>query len=429
MAISYYFFDAKLIDGAYDRTYSSGDFARYLDGLVGSGVFPNPSDCLQVRPGTGMQIIVGAGKGWIEGHKLENDADYPIAIDAADVTLNRIDRVVFYVDMTNREMGIKVKKGTASSNPTAPGIERTQILKEYSLATVRVNRQVTSISESAITDTRLDSSVCGMVQGLIQQVSTTTLYNQWYTAFAEAMEDNQNDFDTWFANVKDTLSTSTLIRTYRHRVELNAAAKTATIGIAQYVKELDILEVFVNGFRLDSTEYTISEDGKTVTFTSQLDAGAVIEFVIYKTVDGSDAETAVGQIASLQTDVSELDTNFTNMQNYFRSPTKLYDGTTAATDSSGTVAYASIPTLSTYDIIIVRCQMGASTRTEDKIFFAGTGAGTLSQFLSAYANATYNGLATITCDTNNNRVGIACTYLAGWTVGSVAIKQVYGIRL
>lgn len=429
MAISYYFFDAQLVSGAYDRTYSAGDFASYLNKLVGNGVFPNPSTSMQVSAGTGFQVVVGAGEGWIDGHKIVNDADMILTVDQADVTLDRIDRVIMYCDMVNREMGIKIKKGTNASKPTAPALTRTQNLKEYCLATYTVPHQSTGITVDRITDTRLDSSVCGMVQGLIQQVDTATLYQQWNAGYAKAIEDNQELFDTWFDNVKDTLSTSTLIRTYRQREELQAAANTANINIAQYVKELDILEIYVNGFRLDTMEYTVNDAGTAVTFTNQLDAGAVIEFVIYKTVDGSDAETAVGQIAALQTEVSELDTTVTNMQNYFRSPTKLYSTALSPDDSSGTVKYANVANLSSYDIIILRCSLGASTRTQDLIFFVGSGTGVLSQFLSAYANATYNALATVTVDTNNNRVGVACTYLAGWQLSSVAIREVYGIKL
>ena len=54
MAIHSYFFDAQLIDGNYDREYYASDMARYLDGLVGNGVFPIPSSSLQVRAGSGM---------------------------------------------------------------------------------------------------------------------------------------------------------------------------------------------------------------------------------------------------------------------------------------------------------------------------------------------------------------------------------------
>ena len=429
MAINYYFFDAQYVNGDYDRKYSAQDFTDYLEGLVGSGVFPKPSDSLQVYAGTGMQVIVKPGAGWINGHKLTSDADYALDVDPADVTLNRIDRVVFYLDMQNREMGIKIKKGTSASSPAAPTLSRTQDLIEYSLATYIVNRNITAITDAMITDTRLDSSVCGMVQGLIQQASTETLYNQWYAAAQEAFQDNQDDFDAWFDNVKDTVSDAVILKTFRNRVALADDSQTVAIGISQYVKELDVLDVYVNGFRMDSMEYTVDSAGENVTFTRALDENAVVEFVVLKTINSSGAETVVENVASMQAELSEQSTKISNIQTYFKQPEKLYDTATAPDDTSGTVKYAAVENLSSYDIIIIRCSIGASTRTEDKIFFKGTGSGVLTQYISAYANATYNALASVTCDTTNNRVGIACTYLAGWQLSSIAIREVYGIKL
>lgn len=285
MAINYYFFDALLVDGKYDREYSSGDFTKYLKGLVGSGVFPIPSNNLQVYAGTGMNVMVRPGMGWIDGHKLENDADFDLSIDAADVTLNRIDRVVMRLDVNNRLMDIYVKKGTNASQPVAPSLERTDYIKEYSLAEITVNKQTTEITESMIRDTRLDSSVCGMVQGLINQVSTDTLFKQWNDAYDRAIETDQKSFDDWFLNVKRTLSSAAKLTRLRNRVETIEETNQLNIGISQYVKELDILDVYVSGLRLDETEYTIADDGGTVSFTNTLDSNAVVEFVVYKMME------------------------------------------------------------------------------------------------------------------------------------------------
>lgn len=430
MAISYYFFDAHQVDGGYDRQYSAQDFTDYLEGLVGSGVFPNPSDSLQVYAGTGLQVIVKPGMGWINGHKMTSDADYALTVDAADVTLNRIDRVVFYLDVQNREMGIKIKKGSNASSPTAPELVRTQDMVEYSLCTYTVPRNATAITAAMITDTRLDSDVCGMVQGLIQQVDTSTLYQQWYAGYQAALEENQQDFDTWFNSVKNTIAESVILRTFRNRVVIaDSNTNDVSIGISQYVKELDILEVYVNGFRMDTTEYTTDSEGSSVTFTRALDADAVIEFVVYKTINSTGAASATEQIAEILQELLDITTDISNIKTGFKTPTLLHNTTVSPENSTGTVKYENIDDLSSYDIIIIRVSVGASTRTEDKIFFKGTGSGVLTQYISAYANATYNALAAVTCDTTNNRVGIACTYLAGWQLSSIAIREVYGIKL
>ena len=161
MAIQSYFFNAVESGGVYDRVYNAEDFTSYLDEIVGNGVFPNPSTQLQVRQGTGMQVIVGAGQGWINGHKMVNTADAVLSIDSADVLLDRIDRVVFYVDADDREMGIEVKKGTPASSPSGAALRRDSDRWELCLAEVTVAHGQTSIYGRSIKDMRADTTLCG----------------------------------------------------------------------------------------------------------------------------------------------------------------------------------------------------------------------------------------------------------------------------
>ena len=85
MAIKGYFFNAIYDGEAYDRVYNAEDMTSYLNELVGNGVFPTPSSQLQVRAGTGMQVIVAAGSGWINGHKIVNTADMTLNVTASDI--------------------------------------------------------------------------------------------------------------------------------------------------------------------------------------------------------------------------------------------------------------------------------------------------------------------------------------------------------
>ncbi len=297
MAIQSYFFNAIKNGDTYDRIYNAQDMTSYLNLLVSNGVFPNPSTMLQVRASAGMNVIVGAGSGWINGHKMVNTVDYPLTIDASDVLLNRIDRVIFYVDLTSRTMGIDVLKGTAATSPTAPALTRTDDRYELCLAEIAVDKQVTAITASMITDTRGDNDVCGFVTGLIREIDTTTLFQQWQAGFEE-----------WFAEVKDELVTATLIRKYEYNYEtLSANESTFNVKtfIPQYAYSLDILEIRINGLTLASNEY--SKDHDTVTLRVPIaEAGVPIDFVIYKSVDGSDAESIVDMVYEMQTTVNTL---------------------------------------------------------------------------------------------------------------------------
>ena len=276
MAINSYFFNAVESGGVYDRVYNAEDVTSYLDLLVGNGVFPNPSTQLQVRASSGMQVTVGAGSGWINGHKMVNTADMNLTLDASDVVLNRIDLVIFYVDFTTRTMGIAVKKGTLAASPSAPTLTRTSSRYEMCLAQISVPKQATEITTAMITDTRGNSSLCGFVQGLIQQVDTSTLFEQFQAAFT-----------TWFEAVQDQFVAGKVFKKLEGiytTTQPNEASFNVLSYVPSYSFAYDILEVFVNGIHLNGNEYTISNN--TVTLETPIEeAGAVVTFVVYKSVD------------------------------------------------------------------------------------------------------------------------------------------------
>ena len=268
MSIEYFFFNAvRNQQGVYDRTYNAQDFTDYLDKIVGSGVFPNPSTNLQVMANSGFNILVKAGAGWIQGHKIVNKTDYPLTLSSSDVLNDRIDRIIFYVDYSTRSMGISVLEGTPATNPTAPSITRNQTRLEYSLATVRVVKQSTAITQANITDTRPDSTVCGWVAGLIQQVDTSTLYNQWEAAYNAFYEQTQQwvaqatqDFETWFEHLTEELKIDTYIQEYQKTVTLSQSdSKIVPLDMTGYTYEAtDIFFIILNGLvAIDTTDYLI----------------------------------------------------------------------------------------------------------------------------------------------------------------------------
>lgn len=279
MAINSYFFNAVLSGGVYDRLYNAEDMTSYLDLLVGNGVFPNPSTQLQVRASSGMDVIVGAGSGWINGHKMVNTADYTLTVEDSDVLLNRIDAVIFYVDFTTRSMGIDIKTGTVASTPSAPALEQDDDRYELCLAQISVPKQVEEITTAMITDTRGNSELCGYVQGLIQQVDTSTLWEQQQAAF--------ND---WFEAVQQQFRSGLSVRKYEG-VYVTQQDGEASFNVKAIVPHFafayDILEVYINGMHLNTNEYTLSNN--TVTLETPIEeAGATVTFVIYQTVNPSD---------------------------------------------------------------------------------------------------------------------------------------------
>lgn len=234
-----------------DRKYKAEDFAQYFATFIGNGIFVKPSDCLQIfANGDSMSVTVRAGKAWVNGYYLINDDNYTLPLSVGDTTLNRIDRIVIRLDFVQRKMSVEVKKGTLSASPVAPTLKRDADAYELALADVYIAKGALTISQAAITDTRLNNNLCGLMHGVVNQVDTTTIFNQyqqwfedysvtkaaeflqWQTDVTTALENwidaqeqdfeawrqaeeqlyytwlngKKNDFDTWFATVRDNLS-------------------------------------------------------------------------------------------------------------------------------------------------------------------------------------------------------------------------------
>lgn len=295
MAINGYFFNAVKDGDTYDRVYNAEDFTSYLSELVGNGVFPTPATQLQVTAGAGLAVVVAEGQGWINGHKMINTAALNLSLDAADVLLPRVDRVVFYANLTERQMGISVVKGAPASNPTAPALVRTDAIYQMSLATVRINANATTITNANISDTRADSEVCGWVAGLIQQVDTSTLFTQWetaYSAFAEVMEGwmatQQQSFENWLSTLTSELTVGAYLNSYEKETTLTTSdAGTVTLDMAGYAfEDTDVFFITINGLAATSEEVEIDGDAGTVTFVNLSGKAADIKIKVLKTVLG-----------------------------------------------------------------------------------------------------------------------------------------------
>lgn len=208
MSIRSGFFNS--IDG--DRRYNAGRFAEYFATFIGNGVFPNPSTNLQVISNNDMTVTVRAGKAWINGYILINDNDYILNIDVADGLLNRIDRIVVRYDTVDREMKLEVKRGDYATNAVAKGLQRDADAYELGLADIIVKNGIISITQANISDLRLNDDLCGIVHGIVEQVDTTTLFNQYLTWLDEKKDQYDNDMMQWTTNKKDEFNIWTTIQ-------------------------------------------------------------------------------------------------------------------------------------------------------------------------------------------------------------------------
>lgn len=131
-----------------------------------SGV--HASNSLGVSAGGGMTVMVGTGVAWLKyadyaGVAYANTETKSLTIPTANGSYPRIDRVVLRYSKSENRVYLAVRAGTPASVPAAPAIVRDSSTHEISLAQVYVGANATSISNSNITDERLNNTVCGLM--------------------------------------------------------------------------------------------------------------------------------------------------------------------------------------------------------------------------------------------------------------------------
>ena len=305
------FYNAVMVDGEPDRTYNAEEVNDYLKGIIAdNGVFANISSACQVVAGTGMQVIVKAGRGKVNNHWFEIESDVTLEIEPADVILNRIDSIVVRHSAEDRKVTLAVKKSELATNPV-PSLSHLNELYEICLAKVRVDKNVQTITNSMITDNRPNTMECGWITGLIDQVDTATLFNQYQDAQDIFINEKTKEFDNWFDTVQDEVKATSLYREYQAVYRSNTEGQSVIpipTSINYVHNSLDVLNVFINGMRaLKDVEYTINSSGTEITLARPLDTKKQdIEFVNKKSVDGTAAESVVVQVESLQKDVDNL---------------------------------------------------------------------------------------------------------------------------
>lgn len=185
----------------HDRVGKAEDWAWYFATFISNGVFPKPENGLQVAASNGMTVLAKAGYAFINGYAFRNAEDFSIKLDTADGSLPRIDRVIVRWDITQRMIYIAVLKGTPSANPVARSLTRTSEIYDLCIADILVGRGVTGITQANITDQRYNSSLCGIVHGVVDQIDATTLTAQFNDFFRQYEQQIINQYNNYLADI------------------------------------------------------------------------------------------------------------------------------------------------------------------------------------------------------------------------------------
>lgn len=220
-----------------DRIYNADAMSSIFEGLITDGVYESVGNKLAVGVNSGMVIQIDTGRGWFGKKWVNNDTPYLITLEPSDVLLNRYAAVCIRVDISDdtRSAEPYIKYSDFETNPVKPTMERTENVKEYCLAYVYIGAGVTSISASNIEDTRNDTSLCGWVTGLIDQIDANTLYTQFTAMFEE-----------WFEGLQDRINENTetmLVNALPTSLSLTLPVSGWTLNGGVYKQEVTVLNM------------------------------------------------------------------------------------------------------------------------------------------------------------------------------------------
>jgi hypothetical protein len=305
-----------------DRLYSADQMNRPYKRIVANGVFATPqgtpSTDLQVSGAGTMTITVAAGEGLFADKWFENPSALSIVVPGNNNTVPRVDSVLVQVDTrtSGRVGNIVYRTGTPSSSAAAPAINQVAGVVEYRVANIYVAPSANAINNDAITDLR-GSSSCPWVTSLIQQVDTSTLFNQWQAAyqsyyndstaaFEEYEAERQEEWEQFFKNLTEDLTISTNVIKLTSSYTTTATTSIIPVDIASYTPATDILMVFINGLLADGSKYTYNSGNNSITLTNSIAAGQTVYFVVFKSV-------ITGDISTVQTLIQQLENKLANI--------------------------------------------------------------------------------------------------------------------
>lgn len=211
-------FDSIIDDREYEASVFRNYFGKFLSSGVYFGLYNNYGDySMKVVADTGLNVKVTKGCGLIKGadYNLKNDTVLPINMP---IGASRNDMIVVRLDdkLEVRKTKLYVKEGTSTDFAT---LERTTDVYEICLAKIIVGDRVLAVTADDITDTRRDSTLCGIVTSLIdidiQDVldDITAKKDKFFEDLNIETEEEKTAFfnrlETWFQSLQDILDENT----------------------------------------------------------------------------------------------------------------------------------------------------------------------------------------------------------------------------
>lgn len=211
----------------YDRASTSEDLARWFACFFTNGIFASGGFTVSVN---GLEANVSPGDCLINGRYGYESETRTLALAQGD-SKPRMDSIVLRLDLSlaMRKIDLYVKPGTPADTPVAPPLTREGTVWELGIANILVGAGQQAVTDSAVTDTRLDNDRCGLVAQAMHTIDTSTFYRQIQADMAEFKATEQEMFEAWFASVQAKLDgdvAGKLLNLINTKVSLSAVSVT-----------------------------------------------------------------------------------------------------------------------------------------------------------------------------------------------------------
>lgn len=248
----------------YDRASNSEDLARWFAAFFTNGIFATSGFAVTV---SGLTVSVAPGDCLINGRYGYEKETRTFTL-AGGGTQPRIDSIVLRLDLSlgTRSIDLYLKTGTAAASPAAPSLTRDDVTWELGIANIRVEASQVAVSQSAVTDTRLDTERCGIVAQAMKTIDTSTYYQQIQSDLAEFKANEQEAFNAWFESIQNVLDGDTAGNLLNLINQNTAAIAENTAAIAEKVSmKTATASLPVSGW--SSNKQTVSVSGVTASNT------------------------------------------------------------------------------------------------------------------------------------------------------------------
>lgn len=230
-----YFFNSQNSD----RKYNADSFETWLRPFFISGVFQGSLQ-VKAQASPDMTVQVTPGYANLQGKPAHWPDTNNLTLATASGVYNRIDTIVLRRDNTNRAISIEVVTGVASANPQPTAPTRTADIFELVLAQILVGVGVTAITAANISDTRMNSDICGYVAATVEEIDFDQIKAQFDAWLAEFKEGTAEDYAAFVAQLQEDLEA--------YQSEIDAHETTASgdlerfeTTIREYIAELEAI--------------------------------------------------------------------------------------------------------------------------------------------------------------------------------------------